>query len=411
MSRQLRLGLVAVVLGGAAACGTSDEVLLGRAQLAKNETECDTGRCDDAGLPFPTEPVQVAESGRCDVELSGQLPLALQVSDLQQRLCAGVSGCQANLRQVVPTADGGAWVRAGVLVLVPGLPTTRANLTTWLGHFDASGLLVGQATTEGDGLQLAVDDRSHAWLLTASPHQLVRFDGGAQPLGAAVLAPEAADTLAAYPGHGVAVAGGGAITLLDYEAQPIWTRRPRAVAYTHSALVVGLDGPALLTREPRASNYHGLAIDAFDAHGNARWSAAASIHGVANVVSGFSDFDFDANGNLVLAMTPSRGSDAADGIVDVESIDRAGGSRWAVRISSSLNVAVAAFQDGRVAVAELHGAPIDTGAIAVLSADGETCLRYGYSGVGLIDDLMVSSSGELWYVGTQSFGRFAAPTP
>jgi hypothetical protein len=436
-TRHMKQGLIAA-LWGLAGCASSDQILLGREQLQHSDGgTCSPGQCADAGSdagdPGAMPQAPIPPSAPCDGPIAGQLPFALHVTSAREHLCPGHS-CQLDLRKLRPAADGSVWLAADYF----GASGPSSSMRTWLAHYAADGTLLGETTRSGGyDPQLALDDHGQAWLLSRAPEGLTlqRFDATVQPLGAPIAAPDARG-LVAQAGQGVLLLTGSGVSSYDYEGEFAWSQ-PTGDPGGAYGLAATPTGFAVLSGVARTQMYSGIDISAHAADGTPLWSGASSVNvagapvyrGTLNDWTYF--YDVDANDNLVLGVVPPSTipggpNNQLTGVLDLESFDATGQSRWSLRVASAFNLGLALAPSGEIWVADFEGArPIvrpsipgqplsaydPSGTIAVISQDGSACRRYAYNGIEMVNALEFAATGELWFMDHDAFGRFELPTP
>lgn len=435
-------GLLGAGFGLLAGCVQDHGISLGRVRVAR---DCDKVDCEqDAGesggdepdadvpdppdrppeapveAPPPTPPIEVvAELGRCDVPVSGELSIDLRVDSFFHCGPPDDKPCGIRPGQLRATADGGAWVIATGTFVSNFLGAAPAH---WLLHYAADGSLLCQAPIWLQSPDLTVDDHEHAWVANTYSRgaNVQQFDAACQALAQPASAAVSVNDIAASPG-GVVLSSGheNFVALYDDAGQQRWSKYLEASQQVQ--LATGPLGVFVLGATAYgASDAAKVTVAALDAVGDLRWRATTRASVSSSYFMSGLESGADRDGNLVLAMPPpsaSPGPSFADPFqVDLESIDVTGQTRWVLRVPSSLYQSMAVSASGDIYVA---GHPDDPSAItddrddisiAVIAQDGQSCRRLGYTGVGMLKGLSVSANGRLWYISDSELGRFG-PVP
>jgi hypothetical protein len=426
-----------VVVWSIAACASNEQVLLGHEKLpqlrdagfdSSDAASPAPSRAPGFGtgdtpfepptIPTPTALVEVAEPGRCDgLKVESKLSIDWIVDDSGDD-CTGAS-CGVNLDQIAPQADQSVWALWQI--------ADHGRLQ----HVDASRTVLGSARVPTPA-SFAVDDHGVAWLTTQPSSlgneqgaSLRRFDGSVTELTAPSDIHDVG-AVAAVPGHGVALATLGAhpaVTLLDFEGKSLWSRDIDASPNGPVHITVGRSLIMVLHEVTREPAYMGIVSQDFDYNGALVGRRESSVNLSVGAYPGHLRSALDSDSDLVLGVMPPdpRGGTFLErvGVVDIESIDASGNSRWALRLSSTVVPAVALALNGDVWVAQLQPADLGvpqqpdtflTNNIARVSRDGRTCRLFSYQGIWL-QTLETASDGTLWFAANTSYGRFSPNMP
>lgn len=425
-----------VVAWTIAACSSNEQVLLGHEQSPQSRDAGGDERdaapimpgapgfgtgvvaLDPPTIPPPTALVEVAERGRCDdVKVSGKLSIDWMVhdsgDDCTDTACGGV------ITQIAPQSDQSVWA------------LWQYSDHSRLQHVDANGMEIGSVMLRESLTSLAVDDHGVAWIITIPwfldngvGGELRRFDASLGELRA--LSTRYASGISAVPGHGVVVVTAGtnpAVTLLDYEGRSLWSHEIELGPDGRAAFVtVGRSRITVLHQVAREPAYTGVAAQDFDFNGALVGQRESSVNLSIGAFPGYLRSGVDFDSDLVIGVEPPdpRGGTHIElvGVIDVESMDAAGSSRWALRLSSSLEPALALAPNGDVWVAQLQPQILSnpepdefpTSNIARISHDGGTCRLFSYDGIWL-QTLETALDGTLWFTADNGFGRFSPNMP
>jgi hypothetical protein len=307
-------------------------------------------------------------------------------------------------------SDGSAWVSAS-------MGSNRERL--WLGHFGASGELLGSAivdnrTTPG---HLEFDDHGNAWLLTGmladGSSRLHRFNPAVHEIGTQVLAGSYTD-LAPYPGEGMLISTGTQlriVTAVDYEGLELWSRTDSGRAY--ACLAVDGDGNIAVGSGRNGGGGEGdVVLDWLDDPlGELGGTDYPLLQHEGYGPFAFMDMTFDAAGHLTLASAqPSLRTGSHRPQTNVERVDRVQGTLWRWQISSQPGPANAVDpRTGSTLVvatrtdAATSGQTIEPGlAVVAISPDGRSCRRFTVDGPDLFGDIDVGANGEIWFAGIKA---------
>ncbi len=408
-------------------CGSEENVSVGSVNrvldlgvCSGEGTACDAPPASaDAAEPLaPSEGAASQAPKLCDAEVSGMLAVDFQV-DIVDLICSGIAGCNYNVADFKVAADGSVWLLAYLFE-----PIHRTPPRAWLGHIAANGLVLGQqvwpltdyfelawsiALREDEAVLLA-NDGSQSW--TQHYDAAVNLTGSALRFESMI-----GYRIAGTPEGGLVLSGvlskpapgelaRSLVAMVDQSGDVVWSQNNVAgVDNTHAIEVDGSGRTALITlvkalNTPSDFGFYVTHVTGFEANGNQAWSDAFDWMG-----DGFSGHElaFDDQGNLTIALV----KDAARAWV--QRFAPNGDPSWAWSLESNLNLGMTVIpSDGRVFVVTLEGdTKLDgNGSITELSADGQTCRKHAYTGVSMIDRLAASRSGQIYFVGHRSVGRF-----